>query len=89
MHFQDVDSAENTRLGLFTFMYAGLRVADLRDPRNPVEAAYFKPGDACMSHVRYTRGQIWVACNASGFWVLALKPEVRAALHMPGPRAHR
>lgn len=85
MHFNDVDSAEDTRLGLFTFMYAGLRIADLRDPRNPVEIAYFKPGDPCMSHVHYdsARGQIWVACNASGFWVLSLKPELRAALNLP------
>ena len=90
MHFQDVDSATNTRLGLFTFMYAGLRVADLRDPGHPVEAGYFKPGDACMSHVRYdaARGHIWVACNASGFYVLALKPTVRAALRLP-PVARR
>ena len=84
-HFQDVDSAENTRLGLFNFMWAGLRVADLRNPRNPVEVAYFKPGDTCMSHVHYdaARGQIWLACNASGFYVLELKPELRAALRLP------
>ena len=31
-HFQDVDSADDTRLGLFTFLYAGLRIADLRNP---------------------------------------------------------
>lgn len=90
-HFNDVDSAEDTRLGLFTFMYAGLRIADLRDPANPVEVAYFKPGDPCMSHVYYSReaGQIWFACNASGFWVLELKPEVRAALHSPKPTRQR
>ena len=80
-HFQDVDSAADTRLGLFSFMWAGLRIADLRDPRSPVEVAYFKPGDTCMSHVHYNRarGQIWLACNASGFWVIGLKPAVRAA----------
>jgi hypothetical protein len=90
-HFQDVDSAENTRLGLFTFMYAGLRIADLRNPRNPVEVAYFKPGDPCMSHVHFdrARGQIWFACNASGFWVIALKPSVRAALRLPRPSSRR
>lgn len=84
-HFQDVDSAEHTRLGLFNFMWAGLRVADLRNPRNPVEVAYFKPGDSCMSHVHYNaaRGHIWLACSASGFYVLELKPELRAALRLP------
>ena len=90
-HFQDVDSATNTRLGLFTFMWAGLRVADLQNPRNPTEVAYFKPGDTCMSHVHYdaARGHIWVACNMSGFWVLALKPAVRAALRLPAAARRR
>lgn len=85
LHFNDVDSAENTRLGLFNFMWAGLRIADLRDPAKPVEVAYFKPGDGCTGHVRYrpATGHIWVACAASGFHVLALQPEVRAALGLP------
>lgn len=84
-HFQDIDDAKDTRLGLFSMMYAGLRVADLRDPSNPVEVAYFKPGDTCMSHVFYDgpRGHVWLACNASGFWVLELKPELRTALRLP------
>jgi hypothetical protein len=86
-HFQDVDDADDTRLGLFSLMYAGLRIADLRSPANPVELAYFKPGDPCMSHVFYDgpTGHIWLACNASGFWVLELKPELRKALHLPKP----
>lgn len=81
-HFNDVDSATDTRLGLFPFTYAGLRIADLRDPAHPVEIAYFKPGDSCMSHVRYVpdTGHIWFDCVQSGFWVIELAPEVRAAL---------
>jgi hypothetical protein len=81
-HFNDVDSATDTRLGLFPFMFAGLRIADLRDPANPVEVAYFKPGDACMSHVRYVAdsGQIWLACQDSGFWVIELQPQLRREL---------
>lgn len=84
-HFNDVDSATDTRLGLFEFTWAGLRIADLRDPKNPVEVAYFKPGDACMSHVQYLpkTGQIWFACGESGFYVLELKPELRALLGLP------
>jgi hypothetical protein len=39
-HFNDVDSASDTKLGLFPFMYAGLRIADLRDPAQPKEIAY-------------------------------------------------
>jgi len=54
----------------------------LRTPANPAEVAYFKPGDTCMSQVHYgaARGHIWVVCNSSGFYVLGLKPVVRAAL---------
>jgi len=84
-HFNDVDSATDTRLGLFEFTWAGLRIADLRDPKNPVEVAYFKPGDACMSHVQYLpkTGQIWFACGASGFYVIELRRELRASLKLP------
>ena len=88
-HFQDVDSSDDTRLGVFSFMFAGLRIVDLRNPKKPTEIAYFKPGDPCMSHVHYRRdsGQIWFACNASGFYVIALKPSVRAAHRLPRPSA--
>jgi hypothetical protein len=84
-HFNDVDSATDTRLGLFPFMHAGLRIADLRNPADPVEVAYFKPGDLCGSHVRYVprTGQIWFACNESGFHVIALTTELRRSLKLP------
>ena len=84
-HFNDVDSATDTRLGLFTFMSAGLRIADLRDPTKPVEVAYFKPGDPCLSHVRSVgrTGQIWVVCSRSGFYVLELDPKLRRTLGLP------
>jgi hypothetical protein len=87
-HFNDVDSAVDTRLGLFPFMSAGLRIVDLHDPLKPVEVAYFKPGDACVSHVRYEgrSGNIWAVCNRSGFYVLALDPTLRAALKLPKHR---
>jgi hypothetical protein len=73
-HFNDVDNARNTRLGLFPMLWAGLRIADLSNPANPKEIAYFKPGDTCASHVRYvprTR-HIWFACAESGFYILSL-----------------
>ena len=84
-HFNDVDSATGTRLGLFEFTWAGLRIADLHDPKSPVEVAYFKPGDACMSHVQYLpkTGQVWFVCSASGFYVIELKPELRSSLGLP------
>jgi hypothetical protein len=84
-HWNDVDSATETRVGLFPFNAGGLRIADLRNPAKPVEVAYFKPGDACMTHARYVSatGHIWFACGTSGFYVLKLKPEVRTALGYP------
>lgn len=85
LHFNDVDSATHARLGLFNFLWAGLRIADLKDPAKPVEVAYFKPGDACGGHVRYvpTTGDIWLSCGQSGFYVLQLTPELRAELGLP------
>lgn len=85
LHFNDVDSATDTRLGLFQYMWAGLRIVDLRDPETPVEVAYFKPGDACGGHVRYVEetGHIWFTCGSSGFYVIELKQEVRNALGLP------
>ena len=85
LHFNDIDSATHTRLGLFNFLWAGLRIADLEDPAKPVEVAYFKPGDACGGHVRYvpTTGDIWLSCGQSGFYVLELTLELRAELGLP------
>lgn len=84
-HFTDVDDIHDTRLGLFNFEAGGLRIADLRDPRDPMEIAYFRPGDTCTGHVRYFRetDRMWLVCQSSGFWVLELAPEVRATLGRP------
>lgn len=84
LHFNDVDSETDTRLGLFNFMWAGLRIVDLRDVNDPREVAYFKPGDACGGHVRYRpeTGHIWFSCGKSGFYVIELKDEVRRALDL-------
>jgi hypothetical protein len=44
-----------------------------------------------MSHVRYlpATGRIWFACLASGFYVIELAPEVRAALKRPNGKGSR
>ena len=84
-HFNDVDSHTHTRLGLFPFMWAGLRIVDLRNPENPVEIAYFKPGDSCMSHVRDQAGLIEFACQDSGYWIIRLKPQLARQLGMGAP----
>lgn len=84
LHYNDVDSARDTRPGLFRFLWAGLRIVDLRNPANPVEIAYFKPGDACGGHVRYIpeSGLIWLTRGQSGFYVLELQPELRGASNL-------
>lgn len=89
LHFNDVDSATDTRMGLFNFLWAGLRIVDIRKPANPQEVAYFKPGDGCGGHVRYIpeTGDIWVACAASGFYVLQLQPQIRKRLGFPRVKA--
>ena len=85
LHFNDVDSETNTRLGLFNFLWAGLRIVDLKNPSAPSEVAYFKPGDACGGHVRYMpkTGDVWVSCGQSGFYVIELYPELRTELGLP------
>ena len=90
-HFNDVDNDTDTRLGLFPFLYAGLRIVDLRRPADPVEVAYFKPGDPCASHVHYDRdtGTIWLACSSSGFYTLALDRALVRRLALPHKRAGR
>jgi hypothetical protein len=88
LHYNDVDSPTDTKLGLFQFLWAGLRVVDIRNPAAPREIAYFKPGDACGGHVRYfpRTGRIWMTCGQSGFYVLELKPELRARLNQANRR---
>ena len=85
LHYNDVDSAGETRLGLFNFMWAGLRIADLADPAKPVEVGYFMPGDVCTGHVRYRpeTGHVWLVCSASGLWVLELSSQLRRAVGLP------
>jgi hypothetical protein len=57
-HFNDVDDAQNTRLGLFPFLAGGLRIVDLRNPSKPVEVAYYKPG-AHPGTILNARGLHW------------------------------
>jgi hypothetical protein len=42
-HYTDVDDPRDAALGLFPMYNSGLRVADIRDPRRPVEIGYFNP----------------------------------------------
>ena len=96
VHYHDVDSPVNTTFAMLSMWNAGLRIVDIRDPRNPTEVAYFNPGafltpsddvvlDKAWGHIRYIErtGQIWFASQSGGFWVVELEPQVRAALGLP------
>ncbi|HEY2429103.1 MAG TPA: hypothetical protein VGI06_09250 [Acidimicrobiales bacterium] len=102
VHYHDVDNATHTTFAMLSMWNAGLRIADLRDPYHPREAAYFNPGalrtpagtpvlDQAWGHVRYLpqTGQIWFATATGGFWVVELEPQVRAFLGLPAlPSLH-
>lgn len=59
-------------IGIINFLWAALRIFDISDPANVHAVAYFEPGNGCGGHVRDLpkTGDIWVACQSSGFWVL-------------------
>jgi hypothetical protein len=93
VHYQDVDSYADTTFAMVSSWNSGLRVADVRDPSHPTEVAYFNPGqfeypgeslalDKAWGHVRYLpeTGQIWMATETGGFWVLQLENGARTAL---------
>jgi len=94
VHYHDVDDQADTTFAMLSMWNSGLRIADLRDPANPTEVAYFNPGmfefiggapgrlDVAWGHVRYVAetGHIWLATGHGGFWVLALQPQVREHL---------
>jgi uncharacterized repeat protein (TIGR01451 family) len=60
---------------------SGLRVYDIRDPRNPRELAYFNPGTKGFGSltmdqaparpvIRATRGEVWYGSQIHGFYAL-------------------
>ena len=96
VHYHDVDNPANTTFAMMSMWNAGLRIVDIRDPRNLKEVGYFNPGafltpsddvilDKAWGHIRYIErtGQIWFASQSGGFWVVELEPQVRAALGLP------
>ncbi len=96
VHYNTVDDPENTTFAMLSMKNAGLRVFDVRDPAQPVEAAYFNPGqyratdgstslDRVRMHTRYRpeTGHIWMLSEQGGFRVLELEPQVRTALGLP------
>ena len=94
VHYHDFDRPDGARFAMVSMQNAGVRVVDVRDPANPVEVAYFNPGDVdagpdvtldnAWGHVRYRNGHIWFATESGGFWVLELEPQVRRHFDLDG-----
>lgn len=64
------------------FQSAGLRIFDIRKPHRPREVAYFNHGPLVhggVGHYDADRGLLYVG-GSTGFWVLALEPQVKAHL---------
>lgn len=102
VHYHDVDDAENTTFVMASMWNAGVRVFDVRDPRRPVEVAYFNPAmvtttsgakvlDRAWGHVRWVpeTGHIWFATASGGFWVVEMEPQVRKQLGLIGRTKNR
>jgi hypothetical protein len=85
--YHAVDNAEHATFAMISFGSAGLRVIDIRDPKHPVEAAYFNRGQmqhAAVGHWDAARGLLYEP-GPSGLQVLELQPQVIAALGLPYP----
>ena len=94
VHYHDVDNPNDTTFVMASMWNAGLRVFDVRDPKQPTEVAYFNPGDVdptpattldhAWGHVRYVAqtGQIWFATADGGFWVVRIEGQVRQYLQL-------
>jgi hypothetical protein len=80
--FHTVDNPLNAKFAAVSFGVAGLRVFDIRNPKEPREVAYFNQGPlvhAGVSHYDAARGLLYVPSSA-GFRVLEIQPQVRAKL---------
>jgi hypothetical protein len=76
--YHSIDNAADARFAMVSFGSAGLRVFDIRNPKKPIEVAYFNHGPlvhAAVSHYDASRGLIYVP-GANGFKVLEIEPQV-------------
>lgn len=94
-HYVSVDDPQDASLAFFSWYSSGLRVFDVRDPRNPREVAYLNPAvgegaavshDSTTTYARYLprTGQVWFGSAVGGFHVAELAPHLRP--RVPGGR---
>jgi hypothetical protein len=84
--FHDVDDPLDSRYAVIGFGSAGFRIFDIRDPKDPIEVAYFNHGASghTKPYIVNRSGEIWVS-GAGGFWVLQLEPQVLDFLELDQP----
>ncbi len=94
VHYHDVDNPNDTTFVMASMWNAGLRMFDVRNPKQPKEVAYFNPGDVdptssvdldhAWGHTRYLpdKGQLWFGTADGGFWVVRIEPQVRNYLQL-------
>jgi hypothetical protein len=94
VHYHDVDDPTDTTFVMASMWNAGLRVFDVRNPKQPAEVAYFNPGDVdptsnvdldhAWGHIRYLpdKGQIWFGTADGGFWVVGIERQLRDYLQL-------
>lgn len=76
VHHCSVDRLYDPTILACSWFYAGMRVMDIRDPRHPVELAYYNPGvgtivgTAPRPVIRAERREIWFANDLTGFYVV-------------------
>lgn len=77
-----IDNPLDAHFAAVNFGAAGLRIFDIRDPREPTEVAYFNHGEPVhggIGHYDPVRKLIYFA-DAGGFKVLEIEPQVAARL---------
>jgi hypothetical protein len=94
VHYHDVDNPTDTTFVTASMWNAGVRLFDVRNPKQPSEVAYFNPGDVdptssvdldhAWGHIRYLpeKGQLWFGTADGGFWVVRIEPQVRNYLQL-------
>jgi hypothetical protein len=84
--YHDVDDGLDSSYAVLNLGPAGFRFFDIRNPKEPVEVAYFNWGDSehTKSYVIPATGHIWVS-DEDGFRVLELEPQVISHLGLTPP----
>jgi hypothetical protein len=81
-HYCNVDRLQDPRVLACGNWDAGLRVYDIRDPRQPRELAYFDTPSANLPglvRIHIERKQLWIAVTPGTFYVLNAAPDSELA----------